>query len=289
MKQSRKTVVWFSEVTKKDIPLVGGKGANLGEMSNAGIPVPPGFIVTASAYFDFIEKADLHNKIKSLLDPVDIRNSKQLQEVALKVQRLITDTIMPVATAKEIAQAYVKLGKGLVAVRSSTTAKDLPEASFAGQQATFLNVWGEKDIIKAVQECWASLFGAHAIFYQQEQGFDYFKVGIAVLVQRMVQSESSGVISTIMITANNNKIIVEPVLRLGEMIFPRNVTPGYYAVNKKSVKIFDEEAKIQQTKLIRRKESRPLTKWDVVNVVLQILIALGAISGIIFAIAKFTD
>src|SRR4030042_1121957 len=95
MKQRPKAVVWFNEVTKNDIPLVGGKGANLGEMTNAGIPVPPGFIVTASAYFDFIEKANLHDKIKSLLDPLDIQKSKQLQEVALKVQKLITDAKMP--------------------------------------------------------------------------------------------------------------------------------------------------------------------------------------------------
>ena len=126
MRQSLKAVVWFNEVTKKDIPLVGGKGANLGEMTNAGIPVPPGFIVTASAYFDFIEKANLHDKIKSLLSTIDVHNSKQLQEVALKVQKLITDATMPAATAKEIEQAYVKMGKGLVAVRSSATAEDLP-------------------------------------------------------------------------------------------------------------------------------------------------------------------
>ncbi|MHB8105370.1 MAG: PEP/pyruvate-binding domain-containing protein, partial [Dehalococcoidales bacterium] len=196
MQQSSKAVVWFNEVTKKDIPIVGGKGANLGEMTNAGIPVPPGFIVTASAYFDFIEKANLHDKIKSLLDPLNIQDSKQLQEVALRVQKLVTDAAMPKETAKAIERAYGKMGKGLVAVRSSATAEDLPEASFAGQQATFLNIQGEKAVVKAVQDCWASLFGARAIFYRQEQGFEHFKVGIAVPVQRMVQSESSGVMFT---------------------------------------------------------------------------------------------
>ena len=134
MKPMVKAVVWFNEVTKKDIPLVGGKGANLGEMTNAGIPVPPGFIVTAAAYFDFIEKAGLNDKIKSLLEPLDVHNSKQLQEIAAKVQKLITDAKMPPETAKAIQEAYGKMGKGLVAVRSSGTAEDLPEASFAGQQ-----------------------------------------------------------------------------------------------------------------------------------------------------------
>ena len=253
MRQSLKAIVWFNEVTKQDIALVGGKGANLGEMTNAGIPVPPGFIVTASAYFDFIKKANLHHKIKSLLDPLDIQNSKQLQEVAVKVQKLITDAAMPPEIAKEIEQAYVKMGKGLVAVRSSATAEDLPEASFAGQQATFLNIRGEKDVVKAVQDCWASLFGARAIFYRQEQGFEHFKVGIAVPVQRMVQSESSGVMFTIEpSTSNRDEITIEAVLGLGEMIVSGDVTPDHYTVNKKDMKILTKEIKKQEWKLVKK-------------------------------------
>jgi pyruvate,water dikinase len=197
MDKGQKAVVWFDEVTKKDIPLVGGKGANLGEMTNAGIPVPGGFIVTATAYYDFIEKTGLQKKIKALLEPVDVHNSRQLQDTAIEVQKLIQDARMPAETAKAIEEANVKMGKGLVAVRSSATAEDLPEASFAGQQATFLNVEGEKDVVRAVQDCWASLFGARAIFYRQEQGFDHFRVGIAVPVQHMVQSEAAGVMFTV--------------------------------------------------------------------------------------------
>jgi pyruvate,water dikinase len=253
MRQNQKAIVWFKEVTKQDIPLVGGKGANLGEMTNAGIPVPPGFIVTAYAYFDFIEKAGLQNRIKTLLDPVDIQNSKQLQEVALKVQELIKDATMPAALAREIEQAYVKMGKGLVAVRSSATAEDLPEASFAGQQATFLNVQGEKDVVRAVQNCWASLFEARAIFYRQEQGFDHLKVGIAVPVQRMVQSESSGVMFTIEPTTSNTGIItIEAVLGLGEMIVSGDVTPDHYTINKKDMKILAKEIKKQEWKLVKK-------------------------------------
>jgi len=253
MRQSQKAIVWFNEVTKKDIPLVGGKGANLGEMTNAGIPVPPGFIVTASAYYNFIENAGLQNKIKTLLGPVDIQNSKQLQEVAVKVEKLITDATMPAALAKEIEQAYVKMGKGLVAVRSSATAEDLPEASFAGQQATFLNVQGEKDVVKAVQDCWASLFGARAIFYRQEQGFDHFKVGIAVPVQRMVQSEAAGVMFTVEpTTSNKGKLIIEAVMGLGEMIVSGDVTPDHYSISKKDVKILEKEIKKQEWKLVKK-------------------------------------
>jgi pyruvate,water dikinase len=253
MKEGQKSVVWFNEVTKKDIPLVGGKGANLGEMTNAGIPVPSGFIVTAAAYFDFIEKAGLADKIRTLLEPLDIHKSKQLQEIAAKVQKLIEDADMPPEIARDVEQAYIKMGKGLVAVRSSATAEDLPEASFAGQQATFLNVQGEKEVVTAVQGCWASLFGARAIFYRQEQGFDHFKVGIAVPVQKMVQSESSGVMFTIEpTTSNKEKITIEAVLGLGEMIVSGDVTPDHYTVSKEGLKILDKEIKRQEWKLIKK-------------------------------------
>jgi pyruvate,water dikinase len=253
MKTGDKAVVWFNEVTKNDIPLVGGKGANLGEMTNAGIPVPPGFIVTAAAYFDFIEKAGLNDRIKSLLDPIDVHDSRHLQETAVKVQKLITDAKMPAETAQAIEEAYVKLGRGLVAVRSSATAEDLPEASFAGQQATFLNIQGDKDVVVAVQGCWASLFEARAIFYRAEQGFEHFKVGIAVPVQRMVQSESSGVMFTIdPNTSNRDKITIESVLGLGEMIVSGDVTPDHYEVTKKDLKIITKQIKAQEWKLVKK-------------------------------------
>jgi len=222
-------------------------------MTNAGIPVPPGFIVTAAAYFDFIEKAGLYDKIKTLLDPIDVHNSKQLQEIAAKVQKLITDAKMPPETARAIQEAYGKMGKGLVAVRSSATAEDLPEASFAGQQATFLNIQGDKDVVVAVQECWASLFGARAIFYRQEQGFEHFKVGIAVPVQRMVQSQAAGVMFTVEpTTSDKGKLIIEAVLGLGEMIVSGDVTPDHYVIDKQSVKIVEKQIKKQEWKLVKK-------------------------------------
>lgn len=253
MEKGQKVVVWFNEVTKNDIPLVGGKGANLGEMTNAGIPVPQGFIVTAATYFDFIEKSGLTDKIRTLLEPLNVHDSKQLQGIAAKIQELITDADMPPETAVEIERAYIKMGKGLVAVRSSATAEDLPEASFAGQQATFLNVQGEKKVVIAVQECWASLFGARAIFYRQEQGFEHFKVGIAVPVQKMVQSEAAGVMFTIEPTSSNReKITIEAVLGLGEMIVSGDVTPDHYTVSKDGMKILEKEIKKQEWKLIKK-------------------------------------
>ncbi|MGD9118810.1 MAG: phosphoenolpyruvate synthase, partial [Dehalococcoidia bacterium] len=146
----------------------------------------------------------------------------------------------------------VKMGKGLVAVRSSATAEDLPEASFAGQQATFLNIEGEKEVVRAVQNCWASLFGARAIFYRQEQGFDHFKVGIAVPVQHMVQSESAGVMFTVEpTTSDTGRITIEAVLGLGEMIVSGDVTPDHYTVSKADMKILEKEVKAQEWKLVR--------------------------------------
>lgn len=257
MHQKHKTIVWFNEVTKKDIPLVGGKGANLGEMTNANIPVPPGFIVTADAYFEFLRQTKIVDKIRGLLEPLDVNDSKQLQTVAAQVRQIISSAVSPPEIADDIRQAYVKMGKGLVAVRSSATAEDLPEASFAGQQRTFLNIEGENEVIYAVQECWASLFEARAIFYRVHQGFDHFQVGIAVPVQKMVQSEASGVMFTVEpTTSDRSKITIEAVLGLGEMIVSGDVTPDLYVVSKDELKIIKKEIKRQEWKLIRNEGSK---------------------------------
>jgi pyruvate,water dikinase len=252
MAQGKKAIVWFNEVTKEDIPIVGGKGANLGEMTNAEIPVPPGFIVTADAYFDFIKKSKLIDKIHHLLKPLDPSDSKQLQQTAAQIKQLVLATAMPAELAREIEQAYIKTGGGLVAVRSSATAEDLPEASFAGQQRTFLNVEGEKGVVAAVQECWASLFEPRAIFYRQQHGFDHFKVGIAVPIQKMIQSQASGVMFTIEpVTSDNTKIVIEAVYGLGEAIVSGEVTPDLYVVDKDSLKITTTKVVNQESQLIK--------------------------------------
>jgi pyruvate,water dikinase len=254
MPKAQKTIMAFSEVTKNDVALVGGKGANLGEMTNASIPVPQGFIVTAGAYFDFLKQSGIADQIAELLKPMDVHDSRQLQDTAVKIQKIIQDAPMPPETARAIEEAYIKMGRGLVAVRSSATAEDLPEASFAGQQATFLNIEGEKEVVHAVQDCWASLFGARAIFYRQEQGFDHFKVGIAVPVQKMVQSQASGVMFTVEpTTSDKSKITIEAVFGLGEMIVSGDVTPDHYVVSKNNMKIIDKEIKRQEWKLVKKK------------------------------------
>ena len=252
MPQGYKTIFWFNEVTKEDVPLVGGKGANLGEMTNADIPVPPGFIVTSGAYFDFVRQEKLMDRIRKLLEPVDVNDSKQLQQVAAQVRQVISSAAMPPEIAREIREAYIKMGRGLVAVRSSATAEDLPEASFAGQQRTFLNVQGDNEVVTAVHECWASLFEARAIFYRVQQNYDHFQVGIAVPVQRMVQSEASGVMFTLEpVTSDRSKIAIEAVLGLGETIVSGDVTPDHYIVSKDELKITSKEIAQQEWKLIR--------------------------------------
>ena len=250
MHKGRKAIVWFSEVTKDDIPIVGGKGANLGEMTSAQIPVPPGFIITAGAYYDFLQRSKITDKIGALLKPLDPDNSKQLQQISAKIKQVILGSAMPPDLAKEIRQAYAKLGRGLVAVRSSATAEDLPEASFAGQQSTFLNVQGGDNVVAAVQECWASLFEPRAIYYRTQQGFDHLKVGIAVPVQRMVASQTSGVIFTVEpVTSDTKKIIIEAIYGLGEGLVSGEVTPDLYIIDKEGMSIISKRVSRQEWQL----------------------------------------
>jgi len=256
MQQSDKAIVWFNEISKDNISIAGGKGANLGEMTAAGIPVPPGFIVTASAYFDFVKNSNLSDSIVHLLKPLDPNDSKELNHVANKVKKLILDSTVPEDLAEQIKQAYQKLGRGLVAVRSSATAEDLPEASFAGQQSTFLNIEGEDKVVKAVLKCWASLFEPRAIYYREQQGFDHFKVGIAVPIQRMVQSQTSGVIFTIEpITSDPDKIIIEAVYGLGEGLVSGEIKPDLYFIDKASLSIISKRISPQEKKLVLNKDN----------------------------------
>lgn len=262
---AEKFVVWFKEVGKEDIGSVGGKGANLGEMTQAGFPVPPGFIVTAQAYFHFLEAAGIRNTMRDMLYGLDVSNSKHLAEAAKKVQRLITDSKFPQDIANQVLHAYFKLEKGflkhpLVAVRSSATAEDLPTASFAGQQATFLNVEGEANLLEKVKEAWASLFTARAIFYRATNKFDHFKVGIAIPVQRMVESDMSGVMFTIdPVTNDKSKVVIEAILGLGEMIVQGAVTPDHYEVDKSSDKILARVVHTQE-KIMERVRGKTLIK-----------------------------
>lgn len=274
----KKSIVWFEEVGKNDVGLVGGKGANLGEMVNASLPIPYGFIITAQAYFDFIEKAGIKNKILSLLEKLNFENTHELSEASRHIGEIIIASDLPESLVKDIIKYYenlelkeskylfnnsslLKTGLSrvkslykapIVAVRSSATAEDLPTASFAGQQETYLNVKGEAYLLKKVKECYASLFTQRAIYYRHQQNFDHKKVGLAVVVQRMVESEKSGVAFSIdPVTNDKNKIVIEAIFGLGEYIVQGTVTPDHYEVDKKSLVITKKEIKKQTVKFIK--------------------------------------
>lgn len=284
-----KKVVWFEEVDKHDTGLVGGKGANLGEMTNAKLPIPYGFIVTSHAYFDFIKETKLQPKINAILSIVNFTNGGELNQASSHIQDLILKAEFPKKTATEIIEFYENLpqkeedylhkeagifssGKHklkavytppLVAVRSSATAEDLPTASFAGQQETYLNVKGEAHLIQKVKECWASLFNARAIYYRHENNFDHMKVGLAAVVQRMVQSERSGIAFSIdPVTNDKRKIVIEGIFGLGEYIVQGKVTPDHYEVAKGSFVILKKEPHYQNLKYIKSGSTNISVKLD---------------------------
>src|SRR3989338_1799196 len=240
----------FSQISKKDIALAGGKGANLGEMYNAKIPVPNGFVVTAQAYYYFIEKYGLKEKILKELNGLDVENSKKLQLASDNIIKLILKEQIPEEVQEEIKNMYHGLCGNIdkqVAVRSSATAEDLPEASFAGQQETYLNITSWRDVVKSTKMCWASLFGARAIYYRARQGFDHFKIGIAVPIQLMIQSEVSGIMFTINpLTNNKDQISIEAAYGLGQPIVSCELTPDQYFVSKNGYKL-EEKYIIPQT------------------------------------------
>lgn len=248
-------VVWFEDVDKNDVATVGGKGANLGELAKIGAPVPDGFIVTAHAYFDTVEKSGALDRIKGILYELNTEDPVSLDTKAKACQKEIEKIELPQELKEKILKFYEKLSKGknaLVAVRSSATAEDLPEASFAGQQSTFLNIKGRKELLEAILSAWASLFEARAIFYRQEHKFDHAKVGIAIPVQIMVQSETSGVMFTLdPVTNNKEAIVIESVFGLGEMIVGGRVTPDHYEVDKKTMQIKSKNVVLQNKQMVR--------------------------------------
>ncbi|AHF98796.1 phosphoenolpyruvate synthase [Halostagnicola larsenii XH-48] len=225
-------VLWLDEISADDLETVGGKGASLGELTGAGLPVPPGFVVTAGTYRSFIENAGIDDELFDVVD-VDTDDSSALATAADRAQELILETPFPEELREEILEAYHEVGNGeaFVAVRSSATAEDLPDASFAGQQDTYLNVTGE-DLLNRVRECWASLFTQRAIYYRQEQGFDHSAVNIAVVVQQMVDAEKSGVMFTSHPSTGDPTMIIEAAWGLGEAVVSGAVSPDNYVISR---------------------------------------------------------
>ena len=234
-------IVGLEEVGKEDIAIVGGKGASLGEMIRAELPVPGGFAVTAQAFRRFIDENGVSEELFRSLE-VDVDIADVLRDAEKKAKKLIMEAKMPSDIEKGIRAKYRELCKReghevFVAVRSSATAEDLPDASFAGQQDTFLNIRGEQNVIEAVKKCWASLYGARAIYYRVKQGFDHSKVNLCAVVQMMVDAEKAGVMFSSHPSTGEPFTIIEGAWGLGETVVSGAVSPDYYAVDKRSRKI----------------------------------------------------
>ncbi|MCX6773018.1 MAG: PEP-utilizing enzyme, partial [Candidatus Micrarchaeota archaeon] len=236
-----KNIMWFTEIRKSNIGEVGGKGANLGEMASVQFPIPGGFVVTSGAYFLFIKHNGIEKTIKEMTDGLNVENSNELAIASDRIRTRLLSGEIPQQLRQDILDAYNKLQPGkepFVAVRSSATAEDLPEASFAGQQSTYLNVKGPQDCVQMVKECWASLFEPRSIYYRVTNNFDHLKVGLAAVVQIMVQSEKAGVMFTIdPMSQDRNKLVIDAAYGLGEVVVSGSVTPDHYVVDKGTLQI----------------------------------------------------
>ncbi len=276
---NKKHILWFHEVDKHDVGIVGGKGANLGEMLQSGFPVPFGFVVTAQAYFYVIKENELEKEIQHYVSLINFENSNELADGAEAIRRLIRNADIPHDLLNDIHKFYHHLARKEaeiyrknsshqilkhlsstmkspeVAVRSSATAEDLPDASFAGQQESYLNVKGENDLVDKIRSAWASLFTDRAMYYREQKGFDHMKVGLAAVVQRLVKSDVSGIAFSIdPITNDKSTITIEGIYGLGDYVVQGKVTPDHYEVSKKTFGITKKEVKHQKLMEIRTKD-----------------------------------
>ncbi|MFH2136308.1 MAG: PEP/pyruvate-binding domain-containing protein [Patescibacteria group bacterium] len=242
----------FSKISKKDVGSCGGKGASLGEMTATGIPVPPGLVVTARAFERFLAETDIDVEIAAWLKKVNPKEMESVEEASEVLQQLIRGAKMSKDLEKEILEKFKKLKAPLVAVRSSATAEDSKIDSWAGELESYLNTT-EKTLLQNVKNCWASLFSPRAIFYRLERGFGGKKVLVAVVVQKMVQSEVSGICFTVHpVTRDKNQMIIEAGWGLGEAIVGGIITPDSYVLNKKSWEIIDVNVSEQEKMIIRK-------------------------------------
>ena len=260
MEKDKAFLLWFDQLERKDVAIAGGKSSSLGELtSHVDVPVPYGFATTACAYRYFFEKTGLYEEIKNLIAGLDVDNSAQLREVCAKIRQAIMDKEMPQDLQDLIAEAYEELGKKVgqadpfVAVRSSATAEDLPDASFAGQQDTYLNVKGAATIVAKVKECYASCFTDRAVYYREKQGFDHLDVALSAAVQMMVFSKAAGVMFTVNVATGDDKnILIEGAWGLGEYVVQGTVTPDNYTINKATGEIIEKNVNGQDVKLVRK-------------------------------------
>ncbi len=248
---AKKFILFFDKISKKDISIAGGKGASLGEMSQAGFPVPPGFVILASAFDRFLKETDINVEIEAQLKKVDSKEIHTIDDASEVLRTLIERYEMPKDIEKEILSAFDKFGVTYTAVRSSATAEDSKIASWAGELESYLGIT-KKDLIKAVQKCWSSLFTPRAIFYRIEKGLDGKQVSVAVAVQKLIDSDVAGVCFTVHpVTQDKNQMIIEASWGLGESVVAGKVTPDTYVVDKKKMEILDINVAQQYTEIKR--------------------------------------
>ncbi|MCB9359656.1 hypothetical protein H6503_07025 [Candidatus Woesearchaeota archaeon] len=235
-------IKWFKEINMQDVLQCGGKGASLGEMTQAGIPVPDGFVITAAVFDEFAKR--IIRKIERMIDEVDENDNNALNQCSKRIQKLIIDSEMRSSDSKSILNHFRRLDCMYVAVRSSATAEDSAEAAWAGQLDSFLNT-DEKTLLKNVKRCWASLFTPRAIFYRKEKNINGH-ISVAVVVQKMIQSKVSGIAFSVHpVTKKRDEILIEACFGLGEAIVSGAISPDSYVVEKDG---FLQDIKVSEQK-----------------------------------------
>lgn len=241
----------FTQLSKKDVGIAGGKGASLGEMTQAGIPVPPGFVILAGSFDQFIEETQLKADIESILENVDHKDINSVDGASAEIRAMILNADFPEDIKKEVEKSFHELDAELVAVRSSATAEDAADASWAGELESYLNTTKD-DLLEKVKLCWSSLFTPRAIFYRFEKGLNQTKVSVAVVVQKMVQSVVSGICFTVHpVTEDRNQMVIEAGYGLGEAIVGGKITPDTYVIDKENLEFIDKYISSQEMKIIR--------------------------------------
>ncbi|MGH8597922.1 MAG: PEP/pyruvate-binding domain-containing protein, partial [Gammaproteobacteria bacterium] len=247
-------IVWFSDQYAEDSQVVGGKAAGLGRLVKAEFPVPPGFTITTTAQAEFFSAAELDGDISAILHDLDVTDVKQLETEGARIRALIVAAKLPPALTQTVSEAYRSLGENcLVAVRSSGTAEDLAEGSFAGLHDTYLDIQGTASVLDAVRRCWASMWTARAIAYRHHGGFDHARARIAVVVQRMVEAEVSGVLFTANpLNARTDEIVINASWGLGEGIVSGVVTPDEFVLSTHALDIKRRTIGTKERQVVRR-------------------------------------
>ncbi len=244
-------LITFNQISKKDVGLAGGKGASLGEMTRAGIPVPPGFVLTAEAFDRFLAETDLTQEVENSLNRINYEDINSVDKASLIIRDLIKKARMPADIKRMVIDAFKKLKCQFVAVRSSATAEDSSVASWAGELETYLNTT-EKTLLGNVKLCWSSLFTARSIFYRKEKNLHDTHVSVAVVIQAMIESEISGITFTVHpVTEDRNQMIIEAGWGLGEAIVSGAITPDSYVVDKRDFSLIDINISKQEREIKR--------------------------------------